>query len=302
MTRHTGMKDTTLAGDPFSLGTYLRDRRSRLQPAADARGQRRTPGLRREEVSARAGVSVTWYTWLEQGRGGPPSDQVLERLSNALELDAAGREALFLLAQHRPPPLNGYAPSAVTPSLQRVLDAMPTSLAYVKTLTWDVVSWNKTAATLTDIAHAEERNVLRRLFGSSAARVSFPDWEEEARFCLAAFRLDLARTGSSPEAAALVSELKASSSDFRRLWATNEMSRPDVHLRRFHHPVAGELKLECSTFSVDNAAGLSLLVHTPSSQEDAEAIATILAADHLPSDPEDDQSCRRLPRNTDVYS
>lgn len=278
MTPDTGKTDNRLGARPGPLGAFLRDRRSRLQPGGDVRGQRRTPGLRREEVAARAGVSVTWYTWLEQGRGGPPSDHVLERLSHALELDACAREALFLLAQQRPPPLRRYAPSAVAPSLQRVLDSMPTSLAYVKTLTWDVVGWNNAAAVCTDIAHAEERNVLRRLFKTTASRATYPDWEAEARFCLAAFRLDLARTGGSPEAAELVSELHDASSDFRRLWSDNELSRAKVHLRHILHPVAGELTLECSTFSVDNAAGLTLLVHIPSTPRDCEAIAAFIAA------------------------
>jgi transcriptional regulator with XRE-family HTH domain len=98
------MSTTTLPQRPESLASFLRERRARLQPDAAARGRRRTPGLRREEVAARAHVSVVWYTWLEQGRGGAPSAEVLERLARALELDAAGREMLFLLAD-RPPPI-----------------------------------------------------------------------------------------------------------------------------------------------------------------------------------------------------
>ena len=92
------MTTNTLETSAPSLGSFLRDRRARLQPAPGVLGRRRTPGLRREEVAARANVSVTWYTWLEQGRGGPPSDDVLERLATALELDTDGREVLFLLA------------------------------------------------------------------------------------------------------------------------------------------------------------------------------------------------------------
>src|SRR6202000_2294692 len=112
---YTGMSTTTLPAPSLTLGSFLRDRRERLAPATARGNRRRTPGLRREEVAARAGGSVTWYTWLEQGRGGPPSDDVLERLARALELDASGREVLFLLPHQSPPPRGGApAPAGAT--------------------------------------------------------------------------------------------------------------------------------------------------------------------------------------------
>src|SRR4051812_37222967 len=139
--------------DTNSLGAYLRDRRARLDPTRFGlpATRRRTPGLRREEVAQRANVSATWYTWLEQGRGGAPSADVLDRLSRALALTAVEREHLFLLAQHRPPQVR-YRPAArVTPRLQRLLDTLEVSPAQVRTPTWDVVAWNRAAAAvLTD--------------------------------------------------------------------------------------------------------------------------------------------------------
>ena len=263
-----------------TLGDYLRDRRSRLRPDAGG-GRRRTPGLRREEVAARAGVSVTWYTWLEQGRGGPPSVAVLERLCSALGLDAAGREILFLLAQHRPPPLGAAPPSAVPDALQRVLDAMPTSPAFVKTATWDIVAWNAAAtAVLADYAAMapRERNVLRRLFLDPAARGALPDWEENARFAVAVFRIDVARTGGCPEADALTAELRAASPDFRRLWAENDARSHGAGVKRLTHPRLGPLTLDHAAFAVDGAEGLSMIVFTPATAEDARRIATLLGA------------------------
>lgn len=161
------------SGEALTLAGFLRHHRARLQPAPGTANRRRTPGLRREEVAARAGVSVTWYTWLEQGRGGPPSDEVLERLAHGLELDAADREVLFLLARQRLPPIKGATLPKVSAALQRVLDAMPLSPAIVKTPAWDVVAWNTAAAAvLTDYAArpARERNVLRSLFQDPGAR------------------------------------------------------------------------------------------------------------------------------------
>ncbi|MGH6879945.1 MAG: helix-turn-helix transcriptional regulator [Hypericibacter sp.] len=276
------MPTNTLPSPELTLGGFLRDRRERLSPGSGAEGlgRRRTPGLRREEVATRAGVSVTWYTWLEQGRGGPPSDEVLERLARALELDAAGREVLFLLAQNRPPPLHPAPPPPVAPALQRVLDALGTSPAIVKTPTWDIVAWNAAAAAvLADYAAlpVPERNVLRLLFGTRAAHAKLPDWEENARFAISVFRLDVARAGGSAEALALAAELQAASADFRRLWVENDLRSHWGGLKRLHHPLAGLLSLEYSTFAVDGADGLSMVVFTPASPADADAIASLLS-------------------------
>jgi transcriptional regulator with XRE-family HTH domain len=237
------------------------------------------PGLRREEVATRAGVSVTWYTWLEQGRGGPPSDEVLERLARALELDAIGREILFLLGQQRPPPLSLAPTPPVTPALQRVLDAFPHP-AIVKTPTWDVVAWNAVAsAVLGDYASipSTERNVLRRMFGYPALRAALPHWESDARFALAVFRMDIARAGGSPEAIALAAELQATSADFRRLWAENDVATRWVGQKRFDHPTVGPFTLETSAYSVGGAEGLTMVLFTPLAEADAGAIERILA-------------------------
>src|SRR6187455_1482179 len=154
------------------LGSYLRDRRTRLDPAAlgFAAGRRRTPGLRREEVAQRANISPTWYTWLEQGRGGAPSADVLDRIAAGLMLTEPEREHLFMLGLGRPPEARYKRVDGVTPRLQRILDALEVSPAIVKTATWDVVAWNAAAsAVLTDYAliPREQRNILRLIFGSS---------------------------------------------------------------------------------------------------------------------------------------
>ena len=135
------------SSEPIS-GTAAR----RLDPATFGfRGRRRTPGLRREEVAQRANISPTWYTWLEQGRGGAPSADVLNRIAAALMLTDVEREHLFLLGLGRPPEVRYKAAEGVTPRLQRLLDAFEVSPALIKTATWDVVAWNRAAAAvLTD--------------------------------------------------------------------------------------------------------------------------------------------------------
>ena len=117
------------------LGGYLKDRRTKLDPAAFGLPveRRRTPGLRREEVAQRANISPTWYTWLEQGRGGAPSADVLDRISRALMLTEVEREHLFLLGLGRPPEVALRKDEGATPRLQRVLDALDPSPALVRT-------------------------------------------------------------------------------------------------------------------------------------------------------------------------
>src|SRR5246127_5596039 len=130
------------------LGAYLKDRRAKLDPATFGfpLKRRRTPGLRREEVAQRANVSATWYAWLEQGRGGAPSAEVLDRIARPLMLTDAEREHLFLIGLGRPPEVRYQAADGVTPRLQRVLDSLELSPAVVKTSTWDVVAWNRAAS------------------------------------------------------------------------------------------------------------------------------------------------------------
>src|ERR1700756_3056959 len=160
---------STLAANDNRLGAYLKDRRAKLDPAAFGfpLKRRRTPGLRREEVAQRANVSATWYTWLEQGRGGAPSADVLDRIARALMLTDVEREHLFLLGLGHPPEARYQKNDGVTPRLQRVLDALDPSPALIRTATWDIVAWNRAATVFQHDYGAlprEQRNILRSIF------------------------------------------------------------------------------------------------------------------------------------------
>src|SRR5579872_2464912 len=194
------------------LGNYLRDRRAKLDPAAlgFSLQRRRTPGLRREEVAQRANVSATWYTWLEQGRGGAPSADVLDRIARALMLTDAEREHLFFIGLGRAPEVRFKPIEGVTPRLQRVLDSFSLSPAIVKTPMWDIVAWNLAAeAVLTDYREIPpaERNILRLMFLDPRARARQTDWQGVARSVVAAFRADAVRAGASQEIQSFVEEL-----------------------------------------------------------------------------------------------
>ncbi|MGH8227199.1 MAG: helix-turn-helix transcriptional regulator [Steroidobacteraceae bacterium] len=265
-----------------SLGAFLKDRRTRLDPAAlgFAAARRRTPGLRREEVAQRANISATWYTWLEQGRGGAPSAAALERIARALALTDAEREYLFRLGLGRAPEIRYQTPAGVTPRLQRVLDALEVSPAIVKTLTWDVVAWNRAAAAvLTDYGALapEQRNILRLIFMDSGIRAVQFDWQSVARFAVAAFRADAVRAGTPPEVESLVAELSRRSPEFAALWRENDVRSYGAGAKRLRHPIAGEIAFEYSAFAVDGRPDLGLVIYNPATPADAERIRSLIS-------------------------
>uniref|UniRef100_UPI0035CC0B02 helix-turn-helix transcriptional regulator n=1 Tax=uncultured Sphingomonas sp. TaxID=158754 RepID=UPI0035CC0B02 len=264
------------------LGNYLRDRRTRLDPATFGFvGRRRTPGLRREEVAQRANISATWYTWLEQGRGGAPSAAVLDRIATGLMLTEPEREHMYILGLGRPPEIR-YAPvDGLSPRLQRVLDAMELSPAIIKTATWDVVGWNRAAtALLTDYAALprEQRNILRLMFGNARLRDKQEDWQSVARFVVGAFRADVARAGASAsdEASRLVEELCRTSPEFHALWQDNDVVAHGEGIKRVRHPEAGLLELEFSSFAIDGRPELGMIVYNPASAADAERLRALI--------------------------
>lgn len=264
------------------LGTYLRDRRTRLDAAAFgfAGSRRRTPGLRREEVAQRANISPTWYTWLEQGRGGAPSADVLDRIAGALMLTDVEREHLFLIGLGRPPAVSYQASEGVSPRLQRVLDALETSPAIIRTMTWDVVAWNRAATVvLTDYSKLppEQRNILRLIFSEPRMRAAQYDWESVARFVVAAFRADAARAGAVSYVAEFVDEMCRLSPEFAKLWRDNDVRSYGGGVKHLRHPVLGPIAFEYSAFSVDGRPDLGMVVYNPATLEDAQRIRAVLA-------------------------
>jgi transcriptional regulator with XRE-family HTH domain len=263
------------------LGTYLKDRRGRLDPVAFGfPARRRTPGLRREEVAQRANISPTWYTWLEQGRGGAPSADVLDRIARALMLTSVEREHLFLLGLGRPPEVR-YAPAeGVTPRLQRLLDALTISPALVKTALWDVVAWNRAATVvLTDYGALPpaERNILRLIFLDPAVRAAQFDWDSVARFVVSAFRVDAARAGAKAEVEPLVAELCRLSPEFDAMWRDNDVRSYGDGVKHLRHRILGPIAFEYSSFAVDGRPDLSMVVYNPATMQDGERVRSLLA-------------------------
>jgi transcriptional regulator with XRE-family HTH domain len=266
-----------------ALGAFLRDRRCRLDAAAFGlpMGRRRTPGLRREEVAQRANVSVTWYTWLEQGRGGAPSADVLDRIARALMLTDVEREHLFLIGLGRPPEVRYRESDGVSPRLQRVLDAMELSPALIKTATWDVIAWNRAATVMLADYGAmapRERNVLRMMFCDPAVRARQFDWESVARFVVATFRADAVRAGAAGNVEALVDELSLASPEFAAMWREKEVGHHGEGTKTLRHPALGLMSLEYSSFTVDGRPDLSMVVYNPSTPEVATEVKRLIEA------------------------
>lgn len=266
-----------------ALGNYLKDCRGRIDPSALGfpAGRRRTPGLRREEVAARANISPTWYTWLEQGRGGSPSAQVLNRIVESLLLTDSEREHVFMLAFGHPPEVVYKRPEGVTPRLQRLLDSFETSPAIIKSATWDVLAWNRAAAAvLTDYGTlpVEQRNILRLIFCSPKIRAGQLDWEATARFVVGAFRADAIRAGAQSEVARLVDELCAQSPEFASFWRDNDVRVHGDGVKRLRHETLGLIELEYSGFAVEGRPDLGMIVYSPMTASDADRIRALINA------------------------
>jgi transcriptional regulator with XRE-family HTH domain len=244
------------------------------------KGRRRTAGLRREEVAQRANISPTWYTWLEQGRGGAPSADVLDRIAAGMMLTEPEREHLFLLGLGRLPDVRFKAVNGVTPRLQRLLEALEFCPAIIKNATWDVIAWNRAAATLlVDYAQlpSEGRNILRMMFADPRMRAVQEDWTSVARYVVGAFRAEAIRASASKEITRVVEELSRISPEFESMRCDNEISAQSEATKRPHHPQLGALELEFSAFAVDGRPELSMIVYNPATPAEAERVRAFLS-------------------------
>ncbi|CDN94505.1 MULTISPECIES: helix-turn-helix transcriptional regulator [Rhizobium/Agrobacterium group] len=247
------------------LAGFLRTRRERLTPEdAGLPGgrRRRTPGLRREEVAALAGVGVTWYTWLEQGREIGVSADFLDNLARVLKLDAAERRHLFLLAHERPPAEPGKTFCTVPSLAGRLVDDLAPHAAYIINLRWDVLTFNPSADCLFGFGrHVSGRcNLLWLLFTDPALRDAFVNWETQAPAMLASFRRDFAAARDDADAKGLIAELEAASPEFKGWWRDQDVHAPctgTLTIRVEGQPV----EFEHTSLTVDGGQHLRLVVY-----------------------------------------
>jgi transcriptional regulator with XRE-family HTH domain len=261
-----------------ALAEFLRARREALSPSQvglPTGRARRTPGLRREEVAMLAGVSVTWYTWLEQGRRINASTDVLRAIGRALRLDDAGIDHLTALGQPAPaqqPGVELYGPDDVPSALRRLIDAFEPAPAYVLGPRWEFVAWNAAQARLyprIETLTAEDRSLLWVLFADPATRDLIVDWDLHARQALAEFRASTTALRDDPVMVAMIERLGAASSEFACWWAEHDVARFETRLRRFNHPVAGLLTFEYQLLAPAEWPALTVAVQLPVPGDDS---------------------------------
>ena len=251
------------------LGEFLRARRAHVKPedvGLPDYGRRRVPGLRREELSMLAGVSVEHYTRIEQGRGVRASAQVLDAVATALGLSEAERAHVHELAESRGEARRrGRRPQRVAPGLAALLQQFHELPAFVLGRRMDVLAWNPMAAALLGEFGALEprrRNMAWLVFLDESTIALYPEWERVARETVAFLRRDSVRDLDDPQLAELVGELSLKSEHFRRWWNSREVKDKASGTKRFTHPVVGELELHYQTLHPATHEDQALVIYT----------------------------------------
>jgi transcriptional regulator with XRE-family HTH domain len=269
---------------------FLVSRRARITPEQAGLpaygGNRRVAGLRREEVALLAGVSIDYYIRLERGRAAGVSESVLDGVARALQLDEAESAHLFDLvrAANGPGALRAPrrpAPQQVRPSVRRILDSMTSTAAYVRNARMDILAANRLGAALFApvlSSPAQPVNIARFLFLDPAAREFYDGWERHAQDVVAVLR---AETGRSPQDKALsnlIGELSTRSEHFRTWWAAHNVRFHRTGVKRFHHPVVGDLTLTSEALDLAADAGLRISAYTAEPGSPSDDALKVLAS------------------------
>ena len=249
-----------------ALGAFLAGKRASVQPSSSApsSGLRRTPGLRREEVAALAGVSVSWYTWMEQGRDIQISIGTLLRIARVLQLEPVETRHLLALTQHLP----AYAdPSEdVSEGLVMMIQAMDPTPAYVRNARFDILAWNRSVTELFidyGALRLHERNTIRLLFLHPYYRKLIRNWEELAHTYVLSLRAARTRASDKQPFDSLAAELSDASDEFRAWWSEVGVTAFSEGLKQLRHPSLGDVDYAYVTMTPENQPNLSVVVYVP---------------------------------------
>lgn len=282
------------------LSEFLKARRARLRPedvgAGDFGTQRRVPGLRREELALLAGVSVDYYTRLEQGRARHVSSEVLDAVARALRLDDYERVHLHNLAHPATARKRPDRPQHVGAEMHQALQALSMVPAYIVGRRLDLLAWNEPARLLIadfPTLPAADRNMARLVFLDEAAKSLYPDWEEKARDTVSNLRFDAGRHPDDPQLASLIGELSLGSNDFRRLWADHNVRGRTRGRKQFAHPLIGELTLDYVGMRAPDDPDMTMMIYSTPSGSEADVSLRLLIS--LSEHPDPAQHSRNSP-------
>ncbi len=263
------------------LSEFLRTRRARLKPEdvglPDFGRHRRVPGLRREELAQLAGVSVAYYTRLEQGNGRNVSAEVLDAIARALRLSDAESSHLTHLAKPKQHKKKSSTPAQhVRGPLRQLLDTIDTVPAYISGRRTDILVWNRMAAAVFgdwSELPPQERNWARLVFLRPEYRDLFVEWEQKAADIVSMLRMDAGYCPDDPRLSALVGELSVKSAEFRRLWATHDVKEKTYGVKRLLHPLVGDLTLHFEGFRLaDGSDQILVTYHAEPGSPSADAL------------------------------
>jgi len=254
-----------------ALSEFLTTHRARLQPEAvgiPAVGRRRTPGLRREEVAQIAGVSTTWYTWLEQGRQIKMSAQVLDRIAFALQLNEDERQYLFMLALEQPAPTPVVERASImTPALGRIMEELRECPAILFDRRCNIVGWNRAAAAVFidfEQVPPAERNIIWLLFTRKEFKALAANWNDFVSGFLAMFRSYYGQYVGDDWYSGFIRSISEHNAEFAALWHRNDVSSaPEVSIE-FRHAKAGKMLFDLTMLQVQGQSDLRCSVYTPS--------------------------------------
>ncbi|MFD6424238.1 helix-turn-helix transcriptional regulator [Streptomyces sp. NPDC060198] len=250
------------------LREFLMSRRARVTPALaglpDGGARRRTPGLRREEVAVLAGVGVSWYQWLEQGRDITVSPQVLDSVGRVLRLTSAERRHLYVLAGLNPPaPEVDPADADMCDGLRRLIDAWMPFPAHIMDRYWNVVLYNDAASLVLGLRPGIVQNCLITFFTDDVYRSRATTWEQIAPQVVAQFRAGCSENPEDEGFQAVVAEAKEASPEFAALWEQRDIAPGGQMRKELEHPTAGTLQVESTQLRVPARPDLAIVLHTP---------------------------------------
>ena len=264
----------------MQLAEFLRYMRLHSTPkdlGVVASGRRRTPGLRREEVAELIGVSVDWYTWLEQGRDVQASETVVNRISQVFRLNADQHAYLFRLARPQAYLVEKVV-TAVPDALVDMINSLHERPAYIRNTRWDVLAHNALYANLFTFSVAREpRNMIRMLFNEPNFRAITENFELIVEQVVARFRNDRSRNPDDEQSTALVRELQANSELFRELWSSYRVTDAEPFSLELDHPKGGRFQLDRVPFRPELVPGVTVVVYLPVDEQSRAALSLLSA-------------------------